>query len=115
MRASQSEKATTSPALSRITFREESATKPLHHVVDAVKEEASMLALHSPKTMIVLAGRSRRMAVESLGEELGSLTSGSGSVTSTVPRTLGDVGAALALTGANASILIFQASSSSLL
>jgi hypothetical protein len=48
--------------------------------------------------MIVLAGRSFRMAVQSLvGELRGVLTDGV-SITSSVPKTLGDVGAAMVAT-----------------
>lgn len=64
----------------------------------------------SSKTMIVLAGRSRRLAVESLHQELRGLIIESGSSISTsVPKTLGDVGAALVATSVNASLLIVQA------
>jgi hypothetical protein len=62
--------------------------------------------------MIVLVGRSRRMAVESLHSELSGLmmTNDSGSsISSSVPRTLGDMGAALVLTNVNASLLVLQA------
>jgi hypothetical protein len=60
--------------------------------------------------MIVLIGRSRRMAVETLYSEFQSLITDSGSSISTsVPKTLGDVGAALVATGVNASLLILQA------
>ena len=71
--------------------------------------------------MIVLAGRSRRMAVESLGKELREMavvghgaTSPTGTgpqprVGGSVAKTLGDVGAALVAKNVNASLLIVQA------
>lgn len=60
--------------------------------------------------MIVLAGRSRRMAVESLHNELVGLINDSGStISAPVPKTLGDMGAALVLTSVNASLLVLQA------
>lgn len=79
-----------------------------------VKAEAAASqadSFHS-KMLIVLAGRSRRIAVEYLSAELSILTSDGSSVSSAVPRTLGDVGAALVATGVNASLLILQASPS---
>ncbi|KAF9564551.1 potassium:hydrogen antiporter [Agrocybe pediades] len=112
----------TAAALSSITFRDEASPMPLHHIVDAVKDESrhtSHSALKS-KTLIVLAGRSRRMAVESLSDELRTLratlngTGGGASASSSVPRTLGDVGAALAASGVDASILVLQAAPSAL-
>lgn len=74
------------------------------------KAEAALRASGSNKTMIVLAGRSRRMAVESLHSEFRGLMTDSGSFISTsVPKTLGDVGAALVATSVDASLLILQA------
>ena len=62
--------------------------------------------------MIVLAGRSRRLAVESLHSELyGLITDSGSSISASVPRTLGDMGAALVLTSVNASLLVLQAAS----
>jgi len=50
------------------------------------------------------------MAVESLYNELRTVITESGSSISTsVPKTLGDVGAALVATNVNASLLILQA------
>jgi hypothetical protein len=81
---------------------------PLGKVV-ARTEVATTVSSHS-KTMIVVAGRSRRLAVESLHVELRGLISESGSTISTsVPKTLGDVGAALVSTNVDASLLILQA------
>ncbi|PPQ75257.1 hypothetical protein CVT26_014791 [Gymnopilus dilepis] len=101
-------------ALSRITFRNESTPTPLRRVVEMVKTEATLSQPNSylSKTFIVLLGRSRRMAVESLTVELRSMASIGSSMSTSVPRTLGDVGAALVAAGVNASLLVFQASSS---
>jgi len=94
---------------SRITFRTETTSTPLRRVTELAKTEASTAISSSNKTMIVLAGRSRRMAVESLHSELHGLITESGSLISTsVPKTLGDVGAALVATQVNASLLILQ-------
>lgn len=100
-------------ALSRITFRTESTSSPLRRVSELVKQEATTSVARSGRTLIVLAGRSRRMAVESLNGELKKLVSDSGSpIGSTVPKTLGDVGAALVATSANASLIVLQAAPS---
>lgn len=75
------------------------------------KAEAALRTCNSSnKTMIVVAGRSRRMAVESLHNELhGLITDSESSISVHVPKTLGDVGAALVLTSVNASLLVLQA------
>ncbi|KDR84262.1 hypothetical protein GALMADRAFT_236968 [Galerina marginata CBS 339.88] len=100
-------------ALSRITFNAESTPLPLHRVTELVKAEAAASLAESSKTLIVVAGRSRRLAAESLGGELRTLTSEGGSpMSSSVPKTLGDVGAALVATGVSASLLIVQAAPS---
>ncbi|KAF8806126.1 hypothetical protein BYT27DRAFT_7224470 [Phlegmacium glaucopus] len=94
---------------SRVTFRTETTTTPLRTTVDLAKEAAARIS-SSDKTMIILAGRSRRMAVESLYGELRDLITESGSSISTsVPKTLGDVGAALVANNVNSSLLILQA------
>lgn len=94
-------------ALSRIRFDATSSCQPLHTIVELVKAEMSQST--SSKDMIVVTGRSRRMAMESHRAELQQLIAGSGSpVGSSVSKTLGDVGAALVATSANASLLVLQ-------
>jgi hypothetical protein len=104
--------------------------KPLWRAIELIKAEVSLRSSgtsnnNKKKTMIVLAGRSRRMAVESFRNELGGMmndaSAGSGSTTTTtvtmtttvmnasVPKTLGDMGAALVLNNVNASLLVLQA------
>ncbi|KAF8883177.1 Sodium/hydrogen exchanger family-domain-containing protein [Gymnopilus junonius] len=103
-----------SSALPRISFLTESTATPLRRVIEMVKEEAAICQadpFHS-KTLIVVAGRSRRMAVESLSAELRTLTSDGPTISSSVSKTLGDVGAALVAAGVDASLLILQASPS---
>ena len=96
---------------SRMTLLTETTLTPLGRAIELIKAEATLRSSRSNnKTMIVLAGRSRRMAVESLHSELSGLINDSGSSISTsVPRTLGDMGAALVLTNVDASLLILQA------
>jgi hypothetical protein len=99
--------------LSRITFLTESSPTPLHRVTELANEQAAKSVAESGKTIIVLAGRSRRLAVESLKGELTKLTADSASpITSSVPKTLGDIGAALVATNVNASLLVLQAAPS---
>ncbi|KAF8165761.1 Sodium/hydrogen exchanger family-domain-containing protein [Crassisporium funariophilum] len=101
------------PVFSRITFQIHSTSTPLHAVTDLAKEEAKNSVSTCGKALIVLAGRSRRMAVEALGGELRTLITDAGSSISTsLPKTLGDVGAALVATNVNASLLILQAAPS---
>ncbi|KAG6856993.1 hypothetical protein H0H87_011087 [Tephrocybe sp. NHM501043] len=93
--------------LARIKFSTISSAQPLHTIVDLVGEHAK-----ETRNLIIIAGRSRRMAVESHASELQSLISDAGaSMSSMVPKTLGDVGAALVVTGAAASLLVLQAAS----
>ena len=79
-------------------------------MTELARTEAATRISGSDKTLIVLVGRSRRMAVESLYGELPSLiTETQSSISTSVPKTLGDVGAALVATNVNASLLILQA------
>ena len=95
---------------SRITFHTETTLTPLARAIELAKAEAALRTSGSNKTMIVLAGRSRRMAVESLHSELHGLVTESGSsISAPVPKTLGDMGAALVVTNVNASLLVLQA------
>lgn len=100
-------------ALSRITFRVESTPTPLRHITELAKQAAIQSKQVSDKTMIIVAGRSRRLAVESLRLELKKLTTELGSsLSSSLPTTVGDIGAALVATNVNGSLLIVQASPS---
>ena len=92
-------------ALSRVTFMEETSSKPLHVLVDLASRYASAHA-----RQVVVVGRSRRMAVESHHAERQVLCSGrSASLGSELPKTLGDVACAFVASGSNASLLVMQA------
>ncbi|KAG5648714.1 hypothetical protein DXG03_000061 [Asterophora parasitica] len=100
----------TTSAISRITFSTITSAKPLHTIVEMVVKESSQ---SSPKNLIVVAGRSRRMAVESHKAELQQVIAEAGaSIGSSVPKTVGDVGAALVASNTAASLLILQAATS---
>lgn len=102
-------------ALARIEFRTESSPAPLRRITELAKAEASASTarLASERTLIVFIGRSRRLAVEALGGELLALTAELGQTfSSSVPKTLGNVGAALVATNVKASLLVLQAAPS---
>jgi hypothetical protein len=95
-------------ALSRITFTTKSSPTPLHAMVELASAEVSTHAV-TGRTIVVVVGRSRRMAVESHGAELRQLiadkhASGSGEAC----KTLGDVGAAVIAGGTAMSLLVLQ-------
>ncbi|EKM59486.1 uncharacterized protein PHACADRAFT_250007 [Phanerochaete carnosa HHB-10118-sp] len=97
-----------SGALSRITFREEHSPRVLRSATDAAARVASE---HSGSRLLVIVGRSRRMAVESHVQELQVFLSEKGvSLGSELMKTLGDVGSALVASNVNGSLLILQAS-----
>jgi hypothetical protein len=95
-------------ALRRIQFSHESSPKPLHAVLD---KAASEVQRAKGQPLIVVMGRSRRLAAESHQAELRQIVGERGVTSSSdsVPRTLGDVGAALVASGVGASILVMQA------
>ncbi|KAF9035009.1 hypothetical protein BDZ89DRAFT_1062262 [Hymenopellis radicata] len=93
-------------ALSRITFMRQDAFEPLHHVLDLVNGEVSQCG----RNVIVVTGRSRRMATENHAPELGRILAEKGfSIGSSVSKTVGSVGAALVADGTAASLLVVQA------
>ncbi|KAF9035924.1 cation/H+ exchanger [Panaeolus papilionaceus] len=102
-------------ALNRIVFSTESTSTPLHKCVELAKEAAAKSIADTGRTLILFAGRSRRLAVENLKGELKSLitaNAGHSAMSSSVPKTLGDVGAAMVAVNANASLVVLQAAPS---
>ncbi|KAJ7737373.1 Sodium/hydrogen exchanger family-domain-containing protein [Mycena metata] len=105
---SSAQNASVRDALSRIAFRTQEAREPLHKIVELVDIESSKLS--GGRNLMVLVGRSRRMAVESHKAELQRLIGNRGTpIGSAVPKTVGDVGAALVASGSSASLLVLQA------
>jgi hypothetical protein len=110
-------------ALSRIEFRELATPIPLHAAI----QEADMLAESKAGEgngwgkegrLLVMAGRSKRLAVESHQAELkelleeygsGTGTGGYGRVGSEVRKTLGDVASAFMLAGVGSGVVVMQA------
>ncbi|KAJ6610393.1 Sodium/hydrogen exchanger family-domain-containing protein, partial [Mycena sp. CBHHK59/15] len=104
-RPSHAHSAAVLSALSRISFSQIASAQPLHQIVTLVEREVARGG-----NLVVLAGRSRRMAVESHRAELQTLIAGKGAaIGSAVPKTLGDVGAAIVASGTSASLLVVQA------
>lgn len=106
--SSESHSAPLTAALSRIRFKNETSPTPLHKILELAAAEVQQA---TGRTLVIVAGRSRRLSPESHQDELRkivverSAAAGSDSVS----RTLGDVGAALVATSTNASLLVVQA------
>ncbi|KAI0040269.1 hypothetical protein FA95DRAFT_1527812 [Auriscalpium vulgare] len=92
------------PALARIDFQELATPVPLHAAV----QQARGVAAERSRVLVVM-GRSRRLAVESHHQELKELTNEHGGVGSEVKKTVGDVATAFILSGVNAGLVVMQA------
>ncbi|KAK7047841.1 K(+)/H(+) antiporter [Paramarasmius palmivorus] len=93
-------------ALGRMTFKDLTTAGPLRSVVQDIDE------LSSTRRVTVVVGRSRRLAVENHTKELKEISHEHhhhGHVSSDVKKTVGDVAAALMMTGAGAGIVVLQA------
>ncbi|EGN92031.1 hypothetical protein SERLA73DRAFT_173161 [Serpula lacrymans var. lacrymans S7.3] len=96
-------------ALKRISFHEERTPHPLHTILELASNETRRCSVSS-RTLIVALGRSRRMATDSHHAELRQIAAENGSpLNGEVPKTFGDVGAAMVTVGINASLLVLQA------
>jgi len=89
-------------ALSRATFEELASPAPLHAALNRAR------VLQRP--VVVVVGRSRRLAVESHHAELRALEVEHGAVRAEVGKTVGDVGKAFVMAGIDANLLVMQAS-----
>lgn len=97
-------------ALSRITFTKQEVFQPLHTALDMLSSEITQAA----GTVIVVTGRSRRLAAENYAPELAKIVAEKGfHAGSSVSKTLGNVGAAVVADGSAASLLVVQATTSS--
>ncbi|KAI0268172.1 cation/H+ exchanger [Gloeopeniophorella convolvens] len=93
-------------ALARISFQGESNARPLRRTLELANREASIAS----KPLLVVAGRSRRMAVESHQRELRQLSSERNTpLSSDVAKTLGDVASAFVVAESSASLIVVQA------
>ncbi|KAF9522733.1 Sodium/hydrogen exchanger family-domain-containing protein [Crepidotus variabilis] len=79
-------------ALNRITFRTETSSTPLTLSIDLARKEAA-----TGLSLIIIAGRKGEV-----------LSVGTGTISNSVAKTIGDVGAALVGANVNASLLVLQ-------
>ena len=95
-------------ALSRVHFTELATPYPLHA---AVEDASSLLndLIEKKSRLLVVAGRSRRLAAESHHTELKLLMEERGSVGSEVKKTIGDVATAFVVSGCKAGLIVMQA------
>lgn len=95
-------------ALSRVQFTELATPNPLHAAVDDASSLLNDL-IEKKSRLLVVAGRSRRLAAESHHAELKELMEEHGSVGSEVKKTIGDVATAFVVSGCKAGLVVVQA------
>ncbi|KAJ6518902.1 Sodium/hydrogen exchanger family-domain-containing protein [Mycena sanguinolenta] len=96
-------------AVSRIEFHERPSPIPLHAAINEVKgyEETVSMEARPPRVLVVV-GRSRRLAVENHAGELKELTAEYGRVGSEVRKTMGDVASAFVVASAGSGLVVVQ-------
>jgi hypothetical protein len=99
--------------LKRIEFVQLTSPLPLHAITQAVISKTESLALKKTN-VLVLIGRSRRLAVEDHHGELRQLMGEWGHVSPEVRKTIGDVGTAFLARGCDAGLLVLQAANTGL-
>ncbi|KAI0769112.1 Sodium/hydrogen exchanger family-domain-containing protein [Trametes elegans] len=97
------------PALARMDFSEVATPEPLRYVIRQ-SLAMSQSVLEDRSRLLILTGRSRRLAVESHHAELKSVMEEHGGLANEVKRTVGDVATSLVVSGCQASVIVFQAS-----
>ncbi|KAM6489990.1 Sodium/hydrogen exchanger family domain containing protein [Amanita muscaria] len=112
--------------MTRVEFRELKTSTPLHTALDEASRPSSLdpernFDRGSPsvqderqdieycRRVLVVVGRSRRLAVEYHGKELKDLMHKHGPVGSEVKKTIGDVGAAFIVAGCGIGLVVLQA------
>jgi len=99
-----------SSASSRIEFHERATPIPLHAAINEVKMYQETVATSArPPRVLVVVGRSRRLAVENHAEELKELIDEYGSVGSEVRKTMGDVASSFVVASAGSGLVVVQA------
>ena len=91
-----------------MAFSEVATPVPLHRVVEEAQGLAAS-AVEDRARLVVLAGRSRRLAVENHATELKELVEEHGGISGAVRRTVGDVATSLVVSGCRANVIVFQA------
>ena len=95
-------------ALKRVEFLEMRTPKPLHAIVGRVNEIVDEMSRKKAR-VLVMVGRSRRLAVENHTAELREVMHGGKPIGGEVRRTIGDVGTALMVSGVKAGVVVLQA------
>jgi hypothetical protein len=95
-------------ALARVEFVEMETPKPLHAIVGRVNEIVELMGQRKTR-VLVMVGRSRRLAVENHTAELKEVLRNGKSIGGEVRRTIGDVGTALVVSGVKAGVVVLQA------
>ena len=95
-------------ALTRVEFLEMRTPKPLHAIVGRVGEIVDEVSRKKAR-VLVMVGRSRRLAVEDHTTELREVMRDGKPIGGEVRRTIGDVGTALVVSGVKAGVVVLQA------
>jgi len=95
-------------ALTRVEFSGMGTPKPLHAIVERVNEIVDAMSERKTR-VLVMVGRSRRLAVECHSAELKEVMRSGKSVGAEARRTIGDVGTALVVSGVKAGVVVLQA------
>jgi len=95
-------------ALTRVEFLEMGTPKPLHAIVGRVNEMVDVMSEKKTR-VLVMVGRSRRLAVEDHTVELREVLRNGKPIGGEAKRTIGDVGTALVVSGVKAGVVVLQA------
>jgi len=95
-------------ALTRVEFSGMGTPKPLHAIVGRVNEIVDAMSERKTR-VLVMVGRSRRLAVECHSAELKEVMRSGKPVGAEARRTIGDVGTALVVSGVKAGVVVLQA------
>ena len=95
-------------ALTRVEFTEMGTPKPLHAIVGRVNEIVEAMSEKKAR-VLVMVGRTRRLAVEDHTAELKEVMQSGQQIGGEVRKTIGDVGTALVVSGVKAGIVVLQA------
>jgi hypothetical protein len=90
-------------ALSRMSFTTKATPLPLHAMIADVNR-------HTEKGLLIVTGRSRRLAVDSHKQELKQLIPEYRSVDQDVTKTIGEIATAFLASSNNTGMIIIQAS-----
>lgn len=97
-------------ALGRVQFSEIETNTPLKSILDQASEQGKNAKNeNTKKSLLVVCGRGRRLAVESHASELRDLLASHGGTGGEVRKSLGDVACALVVSNVKAGLLVVQA------